>query len=391
MIDYLLTYEDACKISEKYNNNNFRKFSYMIRGYKVESFDYFICGWDDFKNPLPERPEVDAFDMRGTTFVFDKDGKLWKRFFMLPKFFNINQVESTQYGNIKDKEIIHITAKEDGSLIAFMMTPDEKLFSKTIGSFSSDQAQSAYNFLYNDEEKVVYVKKVLNLGYTPLFEYVSGSNRIVLKYHKEDLRFLGLRDNNTGRWIPVCNISNKKKIPFNIPESLYNTSLDSLIEKAKKEENKEGWVIGFNDLMIKIKTSWYFNLHGLRTENVFREDYIIKNHLDETLDDIMSQLDPKEDIDAFVFVKKVTKSIHNYMVHIDSETSHLKKRFEEEYNSQWHYFAKFCNKEPYFGLAKTLIEKPGEYRNKKKEMILKKTYRLKSAKELVERWENTSI
>lgn len=391
MSDYLLTYNDACLIAERYNNNNFRKFSHMINGYKVEAFDYFICGWDDFKNPLKEKPEVEAFDMRGTTFVFDKDGKLWKRFFMLPKFFNINQVEATQYGNLKYKEILNITAKEDGSLVAFMMTPDEKLFAKTIGSFVSEQSQLAYNFLYAWEEKVLYVKKVLGLGFTPLFEYVSGPNRIVLKYSSEDLRFLGLRDNNTGEWIPACNIKNKKKIPFNTPEYLENTTLDSLIEKAKTEENKEGWVVGFKDLMVKIKTAWYFRLHGLRTENVFREDYVIRNYLEESLDDIMSQLDPKEDVDAFEFVDRVVRSINNYMTQIDAKTLVLKKKFEEEYKSEWHYFAKFNNKEPYFGLSRTLIERPEEYRDKKIEMILKKTYRLKSAKELVERWENTAI
>jgi T4 RnlA family RNA ligase len=391
MSDYLLTYEDACKIAEKYNNNNFRKFSYMIRGYKVEAFDYFICGWEDFKNPLPDKPEVEAFDMRGTTFVFDKDGKLWKRFFMLPKFFNINQVEATQYGNIKNKEILNITAKEDGSLVAFMMTPDEKLFAKTIGSFVSEQSQLAYSFLYKWEEKVLYVKKVLKMGFTPLFEYVSGPNRIVLKYTSEDLRFLGLRDNNTGDWIPACGLKDKDKIPFNKPEYLKNTSLDSLIEKSKSEENKEGWVVGFKDLMVKIKTAWYFNLHGLRTENVFREDYIIKNYLAETLDDIMSQLDPKEDKDAFDFVKRTINSVNNYMVQIDTKTKALKTRFENEFNSEWNSFAKSCHKEPYFGLSRTLIENPDEYMQKKIEMILKKTYRLKSAKELVDRWENTSI
>lgn len=391
MTDYLLTYEDAKLIAERYNNNNFRSFSHMIRGYKVVAFDYFICGWDDFQNPLPDKPEVDSFDMRGTTFVFNKDGKLWKRFFMLPKFFNINQVEATQYGRLKNKEILDITAKEDGSLVAFMMTPDEKLFAKTIGSFVSDQSQLAYNHLYEWEEKVIFVKNMLKTGFTPLFEYVSGPNRIVLKYSKEDLRFLGLRDNNTGEWIPASKINGKQEIPFNTPETLENTSLDQLVEKAKTEENKEGWVVRFPDIMAKIKTAWYFKLHGLRTENVFREDYVIKNYLEKTLDDLMTQLDPKEDQDAFNFVEKVIRAVNNYIINIDSKTKFLKERFGKEFKSEWHYFAKFCHKEPYFGLSRTLIERPEEYHKRKIEMILKKTYRLKSAKEFVDRWENTAI
>ena len=391
MAKYLLKYEDAKLIAEKYNNNNFWESSYMIDEYKLSTFNYFICGWDDFENPLTDKPEVDAFDMRGTTFVFDENGKLWKRFFMLPKFFNINQVEATQYDKLKDKEILDAVSKEDGSLVAFMMLPNKRLFAKTIGSFVSEQSQNAYKFLYNDDEKVKFVKTVLLTGFTPLFEYVSGPNRIVLKYAKEDLRFLGLRDNSNAEWIPASNLRNKEKIPFNTPEFEENATLDDLMERAKIEENKEGWVIRFSDMMVKQKTSWYFKLHGLRTENIFREDYVIKNYLEETLDDLVSQLDPKEDEDAFDFVNKVKRSINNYIVHIDCKTDLLREKFIDEYKSYWHRFGKFENKEPYFGLAKILIDRPEEYNKRKIEMILKKTYRLKSAKEIIDRWENTSI
>jgi len=385
MRNYLITYEDAIEIAKRYNNNNFWEIQFLKNGYKLSSFNYFICGWDDFEKPLPQKPDINAFDMRGVTFVFNKDGSVWKRFLMLPKFFNINQVESTQYGNIKNKKIKNISIKEDGSLVAFMMLPDGKLFAKTIGSFASEQAESAYQYLYKWEEKVEFVKMVLNAGYTPLFEYVSGPNRIVLKYSEEDLRFLGLRDNFTGEWMPS---SEMLSVPFNIPSSENsNCSLDELIEKAKTEDNKEGWVVMFEDgQMVKIKTAWYFNLHGLRTMNVFREDFIIESYLKETLDDIMSQLNPEEDKDAFSFMNTVMGAINSYIKHIDQCTYKLKEKFEKEYNSEWHYFAKFCNKEPYFGLARSLIETPDEYHRRRTEMILKKSFRLKGAKDLIDRW-----
>ena len=116
MRNYLITYEDAIEIAKRYNNNNFWEIQFLKNGYKLSSFNYFICGWDDFAKPLPLKPDINAFDMRGVTFVFNKDGSVWKRFLMLPKFFNINQVESTQYGNIKNKKIKNISIKEDGSL-----------------------------------------------------------------------------------------------------------------------------------------------------------------------------------------------------------------------------------------------------------------------------------
>ena len=197
---------------------------------------------------------------------------------------------------------------------------------------------------------------------------------------------MGSRDNFTGEWIPA---SKHTSVPFNIPEEEPIVSLSELMERAKTEEDKEGWVIRFPDIMVKQKTEWYFRLHGLRTENVFRADYVIKNYLGKTLDDLMSQLDPVEDEDAFAFVKEVTNAIDNYLAHVDACAFELKAKYEKHFGpDKWHYFAKFHNKEPYFGLARNLIETPGDYNRRKIEMVLKRTYRLKNAEQLVEKWKS---
>jgi T4 RnlA family RNA ligase len=388
---YILKYNDAQEICKKYNNNNFWEFTFMKDEYKLAAFNYFICGWNDFANPLPNKPEVNAFDMRGVTFVFNKDGSLWKSFLMLPKFYNLNQVESTQYGVVKDKKILNITSKEDGSLVAFMMLPNGKLFSKTIGSFTSEQAENAYKLLYEDEERVNWVKGLLKDGYTPLFEYVSWDNRVVLKYSQPQLRFIGIRDNISGEYFTASEM-----VRFNIPLGVqqiesYAGDLDFYIEEAKTREGKEGWVVKFIDgQLIKIKTAWYFKLHGLRTQDINREDYVIKNYLEETLDDIMTQLDPEEDADAYSFVSKVTKAIDNYVIHIDKTVQEL----VDEYNSSlyfghWAKFATDKHKAAFFGLARTKIETPENYQKKKKEIILALTFHLKQAKQIVERWKES--
>ena len=385
---YLLKYDDAVEISKKYNDNNFYEIQYIIDGYKLAAFDYFMCGWNDFANPLPKRPEVNAFDMRGVTFVFNKDGSLWKTFLMLPKFFNLNQVESTQYGVVKDKEICSITEKEDGSLVAFMMLPNGKIFAKTIGSFTSEQSELAYNLLYTNEEHVLWVKEMLNTGCTPLFEYVSWDNRVVLKYSKPQIRFIGMRDNITGAYYSAPEIHSSF-----IPKEMSvvgegDGTLDGLIEEAKTAQGKEGWVVKFtDDQLIKLKTAWYFKLHGLRTQDINREDYVIQNYLNETLDDVLSQLDSVEDSDAYSFVSKVTKSIDNYIIHIDKTVQEL----VDEYNSSFYFghWAKFAtdkHKAAFFGLARTKIEQPENYQKKKKEIVLALTFHLKQAKQIVEKW-----
>ena len=386
-MNYIITYDDAQEICKKYKNFNFSEHQYKIRGYKVSTFDYFICDYNDFANPLPSRPDVHAFDMRGTTFVFNKDGSLWKRFLMLPKFFNLNQVESTLYHNVKDKKILHISEKEDGSLVCFMMTPDGKLFSKTIRGFDNDQAVGAYSLLYEWEDHVIWVKNLLNQGLTPLFEYVSWDNRIVLKYSKPELRFIGVRDNHNGMFHPASEM-NQYYIPKNIfviPK--VEATLDELIEKSKTEENKEGWVAILDGIWVKIKTLWYFNLHRIRTDNIFREDYVITNYYNETLDDIISQLDPKENEDAFKFIDLVTGAVDNYSNYIDECVKKLIDRYENYYLNDWADFAKNEHKKAFFGFARFWYDK-NEYKKRKIDFILQKAYKLNRAKDIVEKWKD---
>jgi len=211
MNKYLLTYEDACAISIAHNDFNFYKKEYNVGGYKVVVFNYFLCGYNMFANPIKDRPEVNAFDMRGVTFVFNSDGTLHKKFLMLPKFFNLNEVENTQYYTLKDKKIKTITVKEDGSLIAFMQLPNGKIFAKTLGGFDNDQVHAAMEIYNNDINLQIIIDELLKRYCTPLFEYVSFNNKIVLNYKETQLRFIGLRNNINHSYVSFSNFEPKIK------------------------------------------------------------------------------------------------------------------------------------------------------------------------------------
>jgi len=380
----IITYEQAQEICKYYNNFNFSEHFFKIENYKISTFNYFICNYNNFANPIPNK-NINAFDLRGITFVFNEDGTLWNRFLMLPKFFNLNETEFTQYNNVKNKKIINISTKEDGSLIAFMLLPNQKIFAKTIAGFSNEQCIASLKLLYEHDEHVLWVKDMLNKGYTPLFEYISWDNRIVLKYSKSEIRLIGIRNNNTGEFCPASLISI-------IPENMnyiksYNFTLEELIEKSKIEENKEGWVIQFEDgQLLKLKTEWYFRLHNLRTENIFRPDYVIKNYLENKIDDIISQLDPSEDKDAFEFVKIVKNAVNNFLIYIDKSIYEFKNDYDIKYNKDWNKFATDNYKKAFFNLANIFIKYPEKYNESKKEFIIKMNYKLNNAKNFIEKW-----
>ena len=99
---YIVTYNDAVEMTKAYDNFNFSSKEHEIDGYRIVTFNYFLCEYNFFVKPLKDKDWIHARDMRGVTFIFNKDGSLFKRYLMLEKFFNLNQVEETQYHVVKD-------------------------------------------------------------------------------------------------------------------------------------------------------------------------------------------------------------------------------------------------------------------------------------------------
>jgi T4 RnlA family RNA ligase len=138
----------------------------------------------------------------------------------------------------------------------------------------------------------------------PIFEYVSFQNRIVLRYPKEELILLRLRDNKTGKHIDIKDHLDKiGSIKIAAFEDGY--TLEDLIEKSKSEVDKEGWVVQFeNAQMIKIKTDWYRNLHSIYTSDIYREHIIIGYILDDVIDDVVSQI-PEDEKETHLRIQKI--------------------------------------------------------------------------------------
>lgn len=389
---YQLTYEDAVKICKAYKNFNFYPTETRIDNFKVVTFNYFLCDYRYFVTPLREEPEINARDMRGVTFVFNEDGTLYKRFLMLEKFFNLNQVEETQFHILKDKKIKNITVKEDGSLIAFMNLPNGKVFAKTQAGFSNEQSLEAMK-IYNANVKIAnFVNDSLKQNFTPLFEYVAFDNRVVLKYTGRELRLIGIRHNETGNYHPAHNTSAEIMYGIRAIERMEGLfTLEQLVDKMKSSVDIEGIVIQFEDnQLVKIKTDWYFNLHGIRTVNIFREDFVIEHYLSETLDNATQELNMTDDADAFAFIERVKKAVHNWSDHIEKNVDILVDTYTDPkgfYFGNWSKFATDKHKSAFFGLARKKIENPEDYKRYKIGYMLNASKHLMEAKKIVEKWE----
>lgn len=348
---FIPTYEDCVEMCSR-DDSAFYESKFVIDGFNISVFNYRLAQYKDFVTPIENRPDVKAYEMRGLTFVFNTDGTLFKRFILLEKFFNINQVPETMYSVVKDYKIKFINNKEDGSIASFIQLPNGRIIGKSKMGFDNEQA-NGINRIYKTREDIYnFVNWCIENNIIPIFEYVSPSNRIVLKYLKEDLILLRMRDSITGKHIDMKDHLDKIGTIRMAPFEDDMMDLDTLIEVVAKQVDKEGVIVQAvdsvgKDFFFKIKTPWYMALHGLLTNDIYKENIIIEYILDDKIDDILGQI-PENEKDAHDRINKIISVVKNA---IDVKVSELKKsyKFFTSFSSRKEYAIKYYKKDPNFG------------------------------------------
>ena len=296
---FIPSYEEALAICQK--NPVFYETKHRVNGYTVSVFNYRLATYDDFK-------KCNAFEMRGLTFVFNTDGTLYKRFLGLEKFFNVNETEITQFHVVKDYEIIDIADKLDGTMITFIELPDGKIVAKTKNNFECDQTKAASKL--TDDRLYGFIKDQISKGRNVFFEYTSPLNRIVIKYPVSSLSLTRIRDCETGEYIFDESVPEWLKMAEN--ETSVYPSLADMMRDYETLEGKEGSVVTFRKpdgetMLMKVKTADYFAKHHLMTEFIYQENVLVEMILNETIDDVLSQIDDEETRERINGLIKVTQ------------------------------------------------------------------------------------
>ena len=367
----LLTYNQSVNLTKR-GDDTFYESKFVIDGFNISIFNYRLVQYSDFK-------DNSAFETRGITYVFNSDGSLFKRYLLLHKFFNLNQVEETQYSLIKDYQIKSISNKEDGSVASFIRLPNGRVIAKSKMSFESDQAVGMMRIYNFNKELRDFVNWSLDNDIISVFEYVSPQNRIVLKYSDEELILLRLRDNKTGEYLDLSNYSDKIGSIRVAPSDV--GTLDELVELSHSVEDKEGWIVQFtNGLFIKIKTSWYRNLHSIYTEDLYHENKLIKLIVDEKIDDIIGEL-KKDDI----LRNRVDEITHIIRNSINNKIQRVLKLYNEyEKINSIKEFALLYKNDIEFSDTMKYIKNIDLLESISKDWILKKTNRLEMARHFIE-------
>lgn len=240
-------------------------------GYTV--LDYIYAGENTFDNPF-------ARECRGLK--FDSKGDLIGRPFH--KFFNLNEKEETKFENQNWNSPVIVANKWDGSMIHPALVNGELVFMTRKGV--TDVAIQAMNECEYDADEMI---RLIKEGFTPIYEFVSPNNKIVLHYDKPELIPINLRHRETGKYDHSFMKSNF--LDLNLDENYFR----SFFEHLKAKTGIEGVVVQFYtpeySRFIKFKADDYVALHRVLDETT-QEKNVLALIMDDKLDDVVPLIDP---------------------------------------------------------------------------------------------------
>lgn len=292
--------------------------------------------------------------------------------------------------DLKDKKIVRVQDKCDGSIISFVKFSNGKVRAKSKMSFESDQAVLAQK-VYDDNKNIQnFVYECFKDNRVPIFELVSPENQIVLEYDSTELILLQIR-NDDGKYLDrgaffglasTFNIKTAEEYDDKFKD------LDYLLHlKETSDEDIEGWVITFEDgQMAKIKLDKYLELHGLIGPDAFRENLLVQSIINGSIDDVIAALVPGPKKDSIVELEEKVSHKFNSLV---QDFIELRAKYFDECEADRKTFAIKYSKNSMFGaVIRTVqndtseVEKIAE--KAVKEYILKVTKSLGDAKKWVE-------
>lgn len=283
-------------------------------------------------------------ECRGITFNA-QTGKVASRPFH--KFFNVNERESTQVNKLDWSKVVRVMDKRDGSMIHPILVNGYVRF-KSKKTLESDVAIAAEKFMAENKNFETFCHYLLKTFHsTPIFEWTSPINRIVLGYEKPELKLTHIRYNEGGEYYTgelLRALAAERDIPV-VDEVTEFTSFEQMLEAAKTREEIEGWVIQFEDgEMVKVKTEWYMKRH--RAMTFFRERDVAVLVLDEQIDDVKAML-AGDGIDISPIIE-----VENRLY---KELALLINEVKQKYEADKHLTARECAAKhkgtPHFGLV----------------------------------------
>ncbi len=257
------------------------------------------------------------------------------------KFFNVGEREETNLDKIDLTQPHVVLEKLDGSMIRPIPTPEGFRLGTKAGI--TDVAMNAEYFVADKPEYAKFIKSSFACGLTPIFEWCSRKNRIVVDYPDDQLILTAVRDLRSGNYIPYSQMVETGKnydIPVVKAIAGDDTDIEKIVDHIRKWDDGEGVVIRFeNGHMVKIKADEYVLRHRSK-EQINSEKNIIQVILNDSVDDMIPLLTSED-------VQRLKDFQQKFWCAVDEVSSDLTKIFkggDMMYPDKKEFAVEFVNK-----------------------------------------------
>lgn len=250
--------------------------------------DYIISDPASWVNPY-------TYECRGI--LFDDAGRIMSRRYH--KFFNLNERPETSIDKIDLSKKHWILEKLDGSMITpfysnVVGTDLPKIInwengiivnygnnnivwgSKAGATFLTPQIEE---FVKSHPIYLYFALDMMNNGFTPIFEWCSNKNRIVISYPEDRLVLTAIRNTVEGNYLPYESMLEYQKFYPGIEIiKQYKGTVQNMLQfsdDVKSMQGIEGFVIRFEDgQMIKMKCDEYVLYHKSKNDLQFEKNVV---------------------------------------------------------------------------------------------------------------------
>ena len=234
------------------------------------------------------------------------------------KFFNVNERSETELDKIDLSRPHVILEKLDGSMITPLWLGDHSRWGTKAGVTETSMLAEEYVAKHPKYER--FAEYCRDSYYTPIFEFCSRRQRIVVDYPKERLVLLAVRHTNTGEYVPYTEmLKHAAKYGIDVVKAYPGTveSMKHLVSTVVDEQEGEGWVVRFDDgHMVKIKNECYVRLHRTK-ERIEFERQVVAAILDEEIDDLKPFMIDTDLKRINIYEAQFWKCIKSYSAFID--------------------------------------------------------------------------
>lgn len=208
------------------------------------------------------------------------------------KFFNFGEREETLATNVNISKPCSRLEKLDGSMVHPMRLGGGIRWATKMGVTDTSMQVETWLMQNNSHEIIDFCNEMMDEDYTPIFEWCSRKNRIVVDYPKDRLVLTALRHTFEGDYASygaLKILSEDYGIEVVTRDETPVTDMTSYSEKIYATSGgplTEGEVLRFSDgHMLKLKTQEYVNLHRTK-DKIRKERHFVAVLLSGNLDDL---------------------------------------------------------------------------------------------------------